>query len=38
MSEKMDQALEYAQMFERLRHKFPDVFRHLVGLIRAILR
>jgi len=38
MSTPSEQVIEYARLLEQIKSKFPDVFRHIVGLIRTILK
>lgn len=38
MSTPSEQVIEYARLLEQIKIRFPDVFRHIVGLIRAILK
>lgn len=39
MNDKIsDQTMEYARLLDQVRVKFPDLFRHIVGLIRTILK
>ena len=39
MNERIsEQSLEYARLLEQVRVKFPDLFRHIIGLIRTILK
>jgi len=32
-----DQTMEFARMLERIKERFPEAYRHIVGLIRSIL-
>lgn len=38
MSTPSEQVVEYAKLLEQIKIRFPDVFRHIVGLIRTILK
>jgi hypothetical protein len=38
MSTLSDQTLEYAKLLEQIKRQFPDVFRHIIGLIRTLLK
>ena len=33
-----EQVVEYARLLEQLKRTCPDVFRHIIGLIRTILK
>lgn len=33
-----EKIMEYAQMLDALRNRFPEVFRHIVGLMRSMLQ
>lgn len=38
MNALSEQIMEYARMLDKLKSSYPEVFRHLVGLIRSILK
>ena len=38
MNTPSEQTLEYAKLLEQIKRQFPDVFRHIIGLIRTILK
>jgi hypothetical protein len=33
-----EQTMEHAVLLERLREKLPELYRHLIGLIRSLLK
>lgn len=33
-----EKIMEYARMLDAVRSRFPDTFRHIVGLMRSLLQ
>ena len=33
-----DQVVEYARMLDQLRRQYPEMFRHIIGLLRTLLK
>lgn len=33
-----DQVIEYAKLLDQLRRQYPEIFRHLIGLLRTLLK